>query len=43
MRNTLFISDLHLEDNAPERTEWLAAFLAGPAQGALVSPDSCSL
>ena len=34
MRTTLFISDLHLEDNAPERTEWLAAFLAGPARKA---------
>ena len=34
MRTTLFISDLHLEDKAPERTEWLAAFLAGPARKA---------
>ena len=34
MRNTVFISDLHLEDTAPERMEWLAAFLAGPARKA---------
>jgi UDP-2,3-diacylglucosamine hydrolase len=34
MRTTLFISDLHLEDNAPERTKWLATFLAGPARKA---------
>jgi len=34
IRNTLFISDLHLEDNAPGRTEWLTAFLAGPARDA---------
>jgi UDP-2,3-diacylglucosamine hydrolase len=32
MQKTLFISDLHLEDNAPERTEWLMAFLSGPAR-----------
>lgn len=31
MKPTLFISDLHLEDAAPARTEWLGAFLAGPA------------
>jgi UDP-2,3-diacylglucosamine hydrolase len=31
MKPTLFISDLHLEDAVPERTGWLAAFLAGPA------------
>ena len=31
MKSTLFIADLHLEDNAPERTQWLLAFLAGPA------------
>lgn len=30
MGTTLFISDLHLEDKAPERTEWLIDFLAGP-------------
>ena len=34
MKNTLFIADLHLEDNAPERTQWLLAFLAGPAREA---------
>jgi UDP-2,3-diacylglucosamine hydrolase len=34
MRNTLFIADLHLEDSAPERTEWLVDFLAGPAREA---------
>jgi UDP-2,3-diacylglucosamine hydrolase len=34
MKTTLFISDLHLEDNAPERMEWLATFLAGPARKA---------
>lgn len=34
MKPTLFISDLHLEDAAPERTGWLAAFLAGPARDA---------
>jgi UDP-2,3-diacylglucosamine hydrolase len=34
MKPTLFISDLHLEDAVPERTEWLAAFLAGPASEA---------
>jgi UDP-2,3-diacylglucosamine hydrolase len=31
---TLFISDLHLEDKAPERTEWLSSFLAGTARDA---------
>ena len=31
MKSTLFIADLHLEDSAVERTEWLLAFLAGPA------------
>lgn len=31
MNPTLFISDLHLEDAVPDRTGWLAAFLAGPA------------
>lgn len=31
MKPTLFISDLHLEDAVPDRTGWLAAFLAGPA------------
>ena len=34
MRSTLFISDLHLQDSAPGRTEWLLAFLAGPAREA---------
>jgi UDP-2,3-diacylglucosamine hydrolase len=34
MPATLFISDLHLEDKAPERTEWLMAFLSGPAESA---------
>jgi UDP-2,3-diacylglucosamine hydrolase len=29
---TLFISDLHLEDSQPLRTEWLLTFLAGPAR-----------
>ena len=29
---TLFISDLHLEDSQPQRTEWLLTFLAGPAR-----------
>ena len=29
---TLFLSDLHLEDGAPERTAWLMAFLEGPAR-----------
>lgn len=32
MQPTLFISDLHLEDEAPERTDWLLAFLSGPAR-----------
>lgn len=31
---TLFLSDLHLEDKAPERTGWLSTFLAGPARKA---------
>ena len=31
MKPTLFISDLHLEDAAPARSEWLGAFLTGPA------------
>lgn len=31
---TLFISDLHLEDSEPERTEWLMSFLGGPARRA---------
>lgn len=30
--HTLFISDLHLEDSQPQRTEWLLTFLAGPAR-----------
>lgn len=34
MSATLFISDLHLEDSAPERTGWLMAFLSGPAREA---------
>jgi len=34
MQRTLFISDLHLEDKAPERTEWLLAFLSGAARSA---------
>ena len=34
MKNTLFISDLHLDDNAPRQTEWLLAFLDGPARRA---------
>ena len=31
MKPTLFISDLHLEDAVPARSEWLSAFLTGPA------------
>lgn len=31
---TLFLSDLHLEDSRPETTEWLMAFLSGPARSA---------
>jgi UDP-2,3-diacylglucosamine hydrolase len=34
MKPTLFISDLHLEDAVPARSEWMGAFLAGPATGA---------
>ena len=34
MKRTLFIADLHLEDSAIDRTEWLLAFLAGPARKA---------
>jgi len=34
MPKTLFISDLHLEDKAPDRTEWLLSFLSGPASTA---------
>jgi UDP-2,3-diacylglucosamine hydrolase len=34
MKSTLFIADLHLEDSAIERTEWLLEFLAGPARKA---------
>jgi UDP-2,3-diacylglucosamine hydrolase len=34
MKPTLFISDLHLEDASPDRTEWLATFLTGPASEA---------
>lgn len=31
MQSTLFISDLHLEDSAPDRTGWMMDFLSGPA------------
>ncbi|MDH3999902.1 MAG: UDP-2,3-diacylglucosamine diphosphatase [Xanthomonadales bacterium] len=31
MKPTLFISDLHLEDAVPARSEWFGAFLSGPA------------
>jgi UDP-2,3-diacylglucosamine hydrolase len=34
MPTTLFISDLHLEDEAPDRTRWLMDFLSGPALAA---------
>jgi UDP-2,3-diacylglucosamine hydrolase len=34
MQKTLFISDLHLEDKSPGRTEWLLSFLSGPARTA---------
>jgi UDP-2,3-diacylglucosamine hydrolase len=34
MQKTLFISDLHLEDKAPERNGWLMNFLKGPAREA---------
>ena len=34
MKRALFIADLHLEDSAIDRTEWLLAFLAGPARKA---------
>ena len=34
IKNTLFIADLHLEDTAPDRTQWLLEFLAGPARKA---------
>ena len=34
MPKTLFISDLHLEDKAPGRTEWLLSFMSGPASTA---------
>ena len=34
IKNTLFIADLHLEDKAPDRTQWLLAFLSGPARKA---------
>ncbi len=34
MQRTLFISDLHLEDKAPDRTEWLLTFLSGTARSA---------
>jgi len=32
--STLFISDLHLEDARPQTTDWLMAFLEGPARSA---------
>lgn len=32
--STLFISDLHLEDNRPDISGWLLEFLAGPARSA---------
>jgi len=32
--STLFISDLHLEDNRPNTTGWLLEFLSGPAREA---------
>lgn len=31
MRKTLFISDLHLDDKEPHRTDWFLTFLSGPA------------
>ncbi|MFC1739935.1 UDP-2,3-diacylglucosamine diphosphatase [Pseudomonadota bacterium] len=31
MKPTIFISDLHLEDAVPSRSEWFNTFLAGPA------------
>ena len=34
IKNTLFIADLHLEDNAPDRSLWLLELLAGPARKA---------
>jgi len=34
MRKTLFLSDLHLDDKEPHRTDWLLSFLAGPAEQA---------
>jgi UDP-2,3-diacylglucosamine hydrolase len=34
MQHTLFLSDLHLEDNSPERTQWLLDLLKGPARDA---------
>ncbi|MBT8047495.1 MAG: UDP-2,3-diacylglucosamine diphosphatase [Xanthomonadales bacterium] len=34
MQFTLFFSDLHLEDGAPRRTQWLLDLLAGPARDA---------
>jgi UDP-2,3-diacylglucosamine hydrolase len=34
MPKTLFISDLHLEVKAPERTDWMLEFLSGPASAA---------
>ena len=34
MQHTLFLSDLHLEDNSPQRTQWLLDLLKGPARDA---------
>ena len=34
MKQTLFLSDLHLEDSEPARTEWFLSFLTGPARRA---------
>jgi len=34
MAPTLFLSDLHLEDSEPQRTQWFLSFLAGPAREA---------
>lgn len=34
MAPTLFLSDLHLEDSEPQRTQWFLSFLSGPAREA---------
>lgn len=34
MSATFFLSDLHLEDSEPQRTQWFLSFLAGPAREA---------